>query len=265
MNENQLRPICEVLAQMTTGSNISYMLLSLGISCDLDDNATKWRRIYNAIVINWNKFHTNDMLIKIIEWIMSPALYIDKQERFNEGRDALNQRLSFLGLELLSNGKIQSRPVATTLDEANQTINKLKRDLQRFDIHPQILTFCRPEIINEDLFHLIFEASKCLLEELRNLSDLTTDGNTLVNQCFDGNNPLIVMNKLSTDDEKSEHKGLQTLLNAIVYLYRNPKAHHLKYFCDDTYQSTLEALIIISRARYALGKCFRNNARYRQL
>lgn len=163
MNENQLRPICEVLAQMTTGSNISYMLLSLGISCDLDDNATKWRRIYNAIVINWNKFHTNDMLIKIIEWIMSPALYIDKQERFNEGRDALNQRLSFLGLELLSNGKIQSRPVATTLDEANQTINKLKRDLQRFDIHPQILTFCRPEIINEDLFHLIFEASKCLL------------------------------------------------------------------------------------------------------
>lgn len=83
------------------------------------------------------------------------------------------------------------------------------------------------------------------LEELRNLSDLTTDGNTLVNQCFDGNNPLIVMNKLSTDDEKSEHKGLQTLLNAIVYLYRNPKAHHLKYFCDDTYQSTLEALIII--------------------
>lgn len=201
MNENQLRPICEVLAQMTTGSNISYMLLSLGISCDLDDNATKWRRIYNAIVINWNKFHTNDMLIKIIEWIMSPALYIDKQERFNEGRDALNQRLSFLGLELLSNGKIQSRPVATTLDEANQTINKLKRDLQRFDIHPQILTFCRPEIIN----------------------------------------------------------------NAIVYLYRNPKAHHLKYFCDDTYQSTLEALIIISRARYALGKCFRNNARYRRL
>lgn len=128
MNENQLRPICEVLAQMTTGSNISYMLLSLGISCDLDDNATKWRRIYNAIVINWNKFHTNDMLIKIIEWIMSPALYIDK-----------------------------------------------------------------------------------------------------------------------------------------LYLYRNPKAHHLKYFCDDTYQSTLEALIIISRARYALGKCFRNNARYRRL
>lgn len=176
MNHNQLRPICEILASLTTGAKITDMLSSLNIPCNL-------------------------------------------------------------------------------------TVSKLKNDLQKFNIHPQILAFCRPEIINEDLFHLVFEASKCLLEELRQLSGLSTDGNTLVNQCFNGNNPLIVINRLVTADEKSEHKGLQSLLNAVVYLYRNPKAHHLKHFNAETYQSTLEALVIISRARYALEHCFRNNAR----
>lgn len=263
MTENQIRPICEKLAELTTGYKISNMLSALRLPCNLDERDTKWKRLFNAIALDSNKTNTNNALIKIIEWIMSPSAFIDDQDTFNENRDSLNKRLSFIGLELLPTGKIQSRSIATTLEEANQTVSKLKKDLQKFNIHPQILAFCRPEIINEDLFHLIFEASKCLLEELRNLSGLTTDGNTLVNQCFDGNNPLIVMNKLSTADEKSEHKGLQALLNAIVYLYRNPKAHHLKYFSSETYQSTLEALIIISRARYTLEHCFRNNARYR--
>lgn len=261
MTENQLRPICEILGTLTSGYKITTMLSSLNFPCELDECDTKWKRLYNAIAINKNKTHSNIALIKIIEWIMSPSLYIDQQETFNEAKDNLNKRLSFIGLELFPNGKLQSRSIATTLDEANQTVSKLKRDLQRFNIHPQILAFCRPEIINEDLFHLIFEASKCLMVELRNLSSLATDGNTLVNQCFDGNNPLIVMNKLSTADEKSEHKGVQSLLNAIVYLYRNPKAHHLKHFSNDTYQSTLEALIVISRARYALENCFRNSTR----
>lgn len=261
MNHNQLRPICEILASLTTGAKITDMLSSLNIPCNLDERDTKWKRLFNAIAINWDETKTYNALIKIIEWIMSPSLYIDNQEEFNESRDGLNKRLSFIGLELLPTGKVRSRTIATTLEEANETVSKLKNDLQKFNIHPQILAFCRPEIINEDLFHLVFEASKCLLEELRQLSGLSTDGNKLVNQCFDGNNPLIVTNRLLTADEKSEHKGLQSLLNAVVYLYRNPKAHHLKHFNAETYQSTLEALVIISRARYALEHCFRNNAR----
>lgn len=261
MESNQLRTICETLASLTTGTNISNMLSSLNLQCDLDERDTKWKRLFNAVAIDWNKTRKNTALIKIIEWIMSPSLYIDKQEIFSEAKDSLNKRLSFIGLEVLSTGKVHPRTIATTLEEANQTVSRLKADLQKFNIHPQILAFCRPEIINEDLFHLIFEASKCLMEELRTLSGLTTDGNTLVNQCFDGNNPLIVMNSLSSNDERSEHKGLQSLLNAIVYLYRNPKAHHLKHFSVETYQSTLEALVMISRARYALENCSRNNTR----
>ena len=261
INSNQIRPICELLGNLTTGHKISTMFFELNIECSLDERDTKWRRLYNAVVMGFNKNNSLQTLINIIEWIMQPSLYVDNQITFNESRDDLNKRLSFIGLELLPTGKVIARSVATTLEEANETVCRLKNDLMKFSIHPQILAFCRPEIIHEDLFHLIFESSKCLMEELRNLSGLNVDGNTLVNQCFDGKNPLIVMNRLSNSDEWSEHKGLQSLLNAIVYLYRNPKAHQLKYFSSETYQSTLEAMIIISRARYALEKCVRNNTR----
>ena len=181
MNSNQLRPICEILADLVTGTKISNMFSSLKLSCTLDERNTKWKRLFDAVANNWNKTHTNNALIEIIEWIMEPSLYIDNQKEFNEAKDKLNQRLSFIGLELLPTGKIQARSIATTLDEANQTVNKLKADLQRFNIHPQIIAFCKPEIISENLFHLVLEASKCLLEELRHISGLTTDGNILVN------------------------------------------------------------------------------------
>ena len=214
MTGNQLHEICKVLGEATTHAEISHMLATLNLVYPLTDE-TRWARIYNAIVKNQDKIQPKTTLIQIIEWIMSPSLYVDKQDDFIKTVDNLNKRLSFIGLKLLPTGKvINSDHIATTLED-----------------------------------------------NLRSISGLQYDGNTLVNRCFDGKNPLVVMNKLSTENERSEHKGLQSLLNAIVYLYRNPKAHYPKYFSDDTYQSTLAALILISQARYALERCFRNNCR----
>ena len=261
MNENQLCAICKKLGEHISGSNISMMLEAFHLSSGLDANATKWKRIFNAVVIHQNENHNDTALREIIEWIMCPANFIDNQPAFYNALDDLNPLLSFAGLELTPEGKVHHRGIAKTLDDANLTISRLQQDLKKFDIHPQILACCRPEIVSQNLFHLVFEASKCIMEKLREISGLSIDGNSLVNQCFDGKNPLIIMNKLTTQDDCSEHKGLQSLLNAIVYLHRNPKAHTPKYLSNDTYQATLEALIMISRARYALDNCARNNTR----
>lgn len=260
MDSNNLESICKPLGDITTGSKLTHMFESLGLS-NTDENGTKWKRIFNSLSEDWNVTHSYDKLIKVIEWIMSPSLHTDEKAKYEETRDRLNVALSFIGLKLLENGKVIHRQKVETIDEALETVKRLKSDLQKFNIHKEILEFCKPEIISEDLFHLVFEASKCVLQKLRDISGLDTDGNKLVNQCFDGNNPLVFMNTLRTDDEKSEHKGLQALMNAIVYLYRNPKAHHLRYLSVDTYQTTIEALVMISRARYALEHCQRNNPR----
>ena len=261
MDENQLRPICQKLASLITGSNITRMLESLHLPSNLNESDTKWKRIFNAIAIHQNIAHTDEALIKITEWVMAPTNFIDNQNAYYLFLDEINLCLSFVGLKVGTNGKVYKQNIAMSLEEANQTISRLHQDLKKFHIHPQILICCRPEIVNKNLFHLTFEASKCLMEKLRELSGLNEDGNSLVNHCFDGKNPLIIMNRLTTRDDWSEHKGLQSLLNAIVYLYRNPKAHTPKYLSNDSYQSTLEALIMISRARYALDNCARNNTR----
>lgn len=257
----QVEQVCKILGEETSGSKITRMLSELNISCGLDERNTKWKRLFDAVNSNFLSSYTYDALIRIISYIMSPVNFIDEQEHFTEVQKQLNLCLSFMGLEMLDTAEVRPRKVATTLKEANQTISDLKSDLEKFKIHSQIMEYCRPEIISENLFHLVFEAAKCVLDELRNISGLNYDGNKLVNECFDGNNPRIILNKLSSDNEKSEHKGLQALLNTIVYLYRNPKAHQLKYFSEDTYLSTLEALIMISKARYALDRCAKNNTR----
>ncbi len=258
MDGNILRPICKILANITTGSEITAMFSELNLTCDLPEFDTKWKRLNNAVILSDRSSNSNNSLIKIIEYLMQPSAFIDKEDQFHEAKDKLNELLSFIGLELLPTGKIHTCPVATTLDQAKETANQLKNDLKKFNIHHQILAYCRPEIISQNLFHVVFEASKCVLNELRNLSGSTEDGNSLVNHCFDGKNPTIIMNTISSQDDWSEHKGVQALLNTIVYLYRNPKAHTPKYLSNDNYQQTLEALIIISKARYALDKCQRN-------
>lgn len=255
MNELQVKEISEIIAQLITGSEITMMFNKLNINCCLPNTETKWKRIYNGIAFA----RSHDAMVKIIEYVMTPSRFTDNQNTFTEAMDALNLKLSFIGFKLLPTGKVINHVAATTLDEAHKMVSRLKGDLHKFDIHPQILECCRPEIVSENLFHLIFEASKCVLKELQIISGLTLDGNSLINQCFDGNNPIVVMNTFQTESERSEHKGLKALLNAIVYLYRNPKAHTPKFLSQDTYRSTIEALIIISRARYALEKCFRNN------
>lgn len=55
MESNQLRAICETLASLTTGTNISNMLSSLNLQCNLDERDTKWKRLFNAIALNCNE------------------------------------------------------------------------------------------------------------------------------------------------------------------------------------------------------------------
>lgn len=262
---NTIEKISRILAEEITGSKITNMLQNLY----LEDSpktifglASKWERLYYAIVVSQNNTHSGDALLQIIEYIMDPVNFIGSAPgKFRNAIAELNAVLSLNGLEVNDSGKIRPTKKSTTFSQAYEKAANLKKDLQAFHIHPQVLAFCRPEILQENYFHLVFEASKCLFVELQALSRLTIDGNKLVNECFDGKNPLIVMNKLTNNNDWEEHRGLQSLLNTIVYLYRNPKAHNPKIFSEDSKEDAITALLIISKARYLLESCFLNVTR----
>lgn len=256
---NILEQLAKIVAEHITGSKITNMLENLNLRPVEDsENNTKWKRLYNAAV-NAHNQGNDDAILVIIKYIMDPINFIKVGSI--EHKDILNNInliLLMQGLELTEAGQITTAIKAKTLSEAEQRSTGLKAALKPYNIHPQILMFCRPEILTDNYFHLVLEATKCVLTELRTISNLSLDGIQLINACFDGKNPLIVFNKLETNEERDEHKGLQSLLTLIVHWYRNPQAHTSKYLSYNTKEETIVALILISKARILLEKCFIN-------
>ncbi len=71
----------------------------------------------------------------------------------------------------------------------------------------------------------ILDSILFLTDTIRNKSGLEGDGASLVGQAFGGENPRIKLNKLQTDSERDEQKGVQEILKGIYTGIRNPRSH----------------------------------------
>ena len=94
---------------------------------------------------------------------------------------------------------------------------------------------------------------------MQNISGIDLFGTRLINKCFDARRPIIVLNSLQTNEEKSQYFALKALLNFINYNYRNPRAHKVKYFNPSSEEEAIEAMIMISKAYYLLEKCSKSS------
>ncbi|WP_196603071.1 TIGR02391 family protein [Pectinatus frisingensis] len=263
-NQQTIEEISKVLGNETTGSKITIMLENLGLYDELGSKDTKWKRIHNAVINNQNSIHSGKSLIDITEWIMNPVQYMtnqEKQEKYSSVINSLNGLFCFSGLSINDKGKISLAKKVSSHQEAIDKLKSLKKSLEPFNIHQRILAVCRPELLDENYFHLVFEAAKLVLNKVREISALNLDGNKLIDETFDGRNPRLVLNTLRTEDERSEHNALKSLLHFIVYFYRNPKAHNLKVYSLTKEQDAVIALCNISTALILLDKCQLNLSR----
>lgn len=267
LNGTQIEEISRVLAEYTTGSRITQMLKTLNMH-DMDaikppftNSSSKWMRITNAIIDYQNRHNSNLGLQQIIEYIFTPANFINKSDKsWFEATTAVNRILQFNGMEINDSGKITTIVKTKTYSGGTKRYNSLKLSLENLQVHQEIIALCRPEILDKNYFHLILEASKSVLNKVRSISCLCEDGNKLIERSFSIERPIVVINKLDTDTEKSEYNGLKFLLKAIVCLYRNPKAHELKAYSVDSEEDTVSALLLMSQAHKLLDKCGRNSA-----
>jgi uncharacterized protein (TIGR02391 family) len=97
-------------------------------------------------------------------------------------------------------------------------------------VHHDVIRFCNAELLEENYFHAVLEATKSLADKIRGLSGLTSDGGELVDAAFGlaGGLPRVAINSLTTDTEKSEHKGLMNIMKGIFGAFRNTTAHEAK-------------------------------------
>lgn len=226
-DQTQLQAIADALGDTSdglTGSEIAHLLRTCRMS-DPNPDFTKRHRIYNAFVLAQNATGDRTHILAFIRFSMKPARYLRDSHRYEPMRMRLNKALSFAGLAVESNGELITVDKAQTLSEAQRRASELRDDLELRNVHPDLLRFCKEELLAENYFHAILEATKSVADKLRSRTGLTDDGATLVDRCFGGEIPLLAINPLANDSDRSEQRGFTNLLKGLFGMFRNPTAH----------------------------------------
>lgn len=146
-------------------------------------------------------------------------------ERFEVIRINLNRALVFAGLAVDITGKIVSTTQAQTLPGAERRAQELRGNLAARGVHPDVLKFCRAELVADNYFHAVLEATKSIADKLRSRTGLADDGATLVDRSLTGDPPMLAINSLQTESEKSEQRGFANLVKGTFGMFRNTTAH----------------------------------------
>jgi uncharacterized protein (TIGR02391 family) len=246
----ELEPLCQVLADTSeglTGSEIERLLRQARIP-DPDPANTKWKRLFNALASEQTRVRAATPILNFIHHAMAPARYAGKPLVFEERRVRINVTLAFLGLEFQKDGRFRRVDGAATLDEAHARADRLRAALLVRGVHADVLMFCRAELVANDSFHAVLEATKSIAEKLRQKGGLTEDGAKLVDQALGGADPLLRINALSSPSERDEQSGFLNLVKGLFGVFRNPTAHSPRVSWP---MSEEDALDLFSIASYA--------------
>jgi uncharacterized protein (TIGR02391 family) len=226
-SQTETEAIADALGDTTeglTGSEIQHLLATVNIA-DTDPGITKRKRLFNAFAHDQNNRGHRRNLLEFIRRAMKPERFIRDPARLEPMRANLNQALAFAGLSVSESGKLGKAARAETLSDARRRAQELRADLVQRDVHPDVLKFCREELLADNYFHAVLEAVKSVMDKLRDRTGLVDDGNTLVDRALNGNPPMLAINPLKSESERSEQKGFANLVRGMVGMFRNPTAH----------------------------------------
>lgn len=230
LTPGQLEAICKVLADTVSGlsgSEIGHVLAQVRVA-DTSPTMTKWRRLYNALAERQNHDRKGNRVFAFIARAMEPALYAGQREIFEQRRQGINITLSYLGYEFRDDGKFHRCTPANTLSEAEARADRMRSLLAQRNVHPDVLEFCRAELLQNDCFHAVLEACKSVTIKIRDRTGLTSDGAQLVQDSFGGSIPVLKINVFSTETEKGEQRGFVNLAMGLFGTFRNPTAHEAR-------------------------------------
>lgn len=248
--ESQLKAIADALGDTThglTGAEIGHLLAS----CEMHDQSfeigqSKRVRLYNAFAHAQHSRQNRTAILTFIRKSMKPEQYTQQPERFEPLRARLNQALAFVGLAVDASGTIIEVARAQTLTEAQRRATELRVDLEMRRIHPDVLRFCREELLTVNYFHAVLEATKSVGEKLREKTGLKGDGATLVDAVLGGDWPLLAINSLANDSDWSEQRGFVNIVKGVFGMFRNPTAHAPKIRWAVNRYDAEEALTLLS-------------------
>jgi uncharacterized protein (TIGR02391 family) len=224
---SELEAISAALADTSeglTGSEIGRLLETLKMA-DPTPGVTKSRRLYTAFVERQKDSGNRRAILEFIRRAMKPERYVKTPDRFEQLRANLNRALAFSGLAVDASGHLHSVDRAETISDAQRRADELRVDLTARGVHPDVLRFCRAELVADNYFHAVLEATKSIADKLRAKSGVNADGAPLVDLTLCGEVPRIAINELRTHSHRSEQTGFANLVKGLFGMFRNPAAH----------------------------------------
>jgi uncharacterized protein (TIGR02391 family) len=252
-SEGQIESLAKLLGECGTGDDISRVLKNRGL-VDSSGQSTKWRRLHWIFLNCQNQHLCGDKIVDFIQSFLDPSRFVGRNDEFEANRQQLNTILSFSGLEYGKDGRFHYCKIAKTLDEAEKRARTIRAKFQGRQIHPEVLKYCRPELLQDNYFHAVFEACKGLAQRIRDLSGVQADGSDLVDKVFSIQKPILAINSLRTETERSEHKGFALLLKGCFSGVRNPLAHGPKILWEGE-DDAADYLSLISLLHRKLDEC----------
>jgi uncharacterized protein (TIGR02391 family) len=177
--------------------------------------------------------------------VLIPSRYVNKKEKYDLFRNHINQQLAFVGFLIREDGNLKKIDKASTISDVQIKADNLKHEIEKRNGHKELIKYCKSELLANNYFHAVFEANKGLFARIRELSGLTSDGNSLIEETF-SQNPVLIINNYTTQSEKDEHKGFCNLLKGLCGMFRNPESHEPKVSWVVSEQDALEILGMIS-------------------
>lgn len=207
---------------------------------------SKRKRLYDAFVHELKTHHCSNNIVLFLQLVLYPARYVDNPELFNTRRLAVNKQLAFEGIEIDDTGKaVALKEKASRLEDIELRVKGLKNKLEQRNAHNAISAYCKAELISDNYFHAVLEASKGLFQRIRDISGVEADGNRLIERVF-SSYPVVIINNFTSQSEKDEHTGFCNLLKGLCSMFRNPFSHEPKVEWPISEQDALEILGIIS-------------------
>lgn len=246
LSSAQIEKLAQVIGDFYTGSEITKFFNDVGSVEDDLTISTKWRRINDVFSKEAVRNGCSNNFVRFIRLSIAPERFADNPNKQEELLQQVNQILCFSGFEFRENGDLIRVSKATTPSEAHMRYLNLQQALKDRNVHHTILFSCREELLDENYFHAIFEASKNLLDEIRSKSRLNEDGVELIEKAFNIKNPYLVVADLATENGKNIQRGFKDLCNGITRMVRNVTAHtpKIKWIVEE--KDALEILCMIS-------------------
>ncbi len=91
---------------------------------------------------------------------------------------------------------------------------------------------------------------------MRDLTGLTIDACKLIQTVFNKSNPYLGYGEMKTVTDWNEYNGISELMQAIIFLVRNPAAHIPKLNWKSNEFDALNILSVISTIHRYLDECF---------